>query len=290
MKKQMNIFLFVAFLISSSVVVAQPTFKPGNDPKPQGQKWVKVEQLYDDFESDQVDLSKWQVDPVGNDWMWIGRAPGLFRKENIQTKNGKLCVTVSKLDEEQIINGKSFTHQGGIVRSLEPGNVGMYFEAKMKANATEMSSTFWLMTKYDCKKKLETDIQECVGVVSPNAEKWARGWDSIYHSNAIHRSTKCVEKLQLQNATQLDVPNYSRYFIYAAWWKSPEEIQFFLDGEYQYSINPKVEWDNEAYIHMAIETYSWNPLPKNGGTVESGTWEERTTMYEWVRTWQLVSE
>ncbi|WP_075589666.1 LamG domain-containing protein [Labilibacter marinus] len=283
----MKTIFTITFSILFTIISAQPTFKSGNDPKPSDKKWVPVENLSDEFEGDKMDLSKWQVDPVGNDWAWIGRPPGLFRKENIVVNDGNMNVTVSKLDQPQTINGKNFTHQGAIIRSLKPGNVGWYFECKMKANATVMSSTFWLMTKYNCKKKLETDIQECVGRTTELSEPWSKGWDSIFHSNAIHRHTACAEKLQLQNASKLKEPNYARYYIYAAWWKSPKEIQFFLDGEYQYSINPKVEWDNPAYLHMAIETYSWNPIPEDGGIVESGTWEQRTTKYEWIRTWKL---
>lgn len=265
----------------------QPTFKKGHAPDTEGRKWKIVDELSDEFDATEVNLDKWQVEPYGNDWVWIGRPPALFRKENISLKDDKLCVTVGKLDSTRIINDKTFTHEGGLVRSLVPGKVGMYFECKMKANKTVMSSTFWLMTKYDCHKKLETDIQECVGRTTELTEDWAQGWDSIYHSNAIHRPTECVEKLQLQDFKKLAIPNHERYYIYAAWWKSPEEIQFFLDGEYQYSIHPEVEWDMPAFIHMAIETYSWNPIPEDGGLVEKGTWDERTTQYEWVRTWEL---
>jgi hypothetical protein len=42
-----------------------------------------------------------------------------------------------------------------------------------------------------------------------------------------------------------------------------------------------------VYVQMAIETYSWNPLPDDGGLVERGAWERRTTQYDWVRTWKL---
>jgi hypothetical protein len=38
---------------------------------------------------------------------------------------------------------------------------------------------------------------------------------------------------------------------------------------------------------MAIETYDWNPIPPDGGFVESGTKDQRTTQYEWVRVWRL---
>jgi len=278
---------FIVLLLNGIELIAQPTFKTGHNPKPEDKGWVLVEYLSDEFDETSPDLTKWQIDPIGNDWVWDGRPPGLFRAENVKVSNGKLQVTVGKLEKPVVKNGKSYTYQGGIVRSLKPGNVGMYFEAKMKANATEMSSTFWLMTKYDCYKKLETDIQECVGRTTEFTEEWGKNWDEIFHSNAIHRPTDCVEKLQLEESVKTKTKNFERFYVYAAWWKSPGEIQFFLDGEYQYSIYPKVSWDMPAYIHMAIETYDWNPVPENGGLVVNGTPEQRTTQYEWVRVWKL---
>ena len=73
----------------------------------------------------------------------------------------------------------------------------------------------------------------------------------------------------------------------APWWQSPQEIRFYLDRKNAYSMCPKVEWDVPAYIQMAIETHSWNLLPAYGGLGDKGSWEERTTQYEWVKTWKL---
>ena len=42
-----------------------------------------------------------------------------------------------------------------------------------------MSSTFWLMTKNDTAKKLELDIQECVGRTTDRTEAWGKDWDQI---------------------------------------------------------------------------------------------------------------
>ncbi|SHK67965.1 hypothetical protein SAMN04488028_10799 [Reichenbachiella agariperforans] len=281
-------FFTVIYSLSLAIVSnAQPTFLPGEDPKPADSKWVKVKPLSDEFEGKKVNTKKWQIEPKANGWGWIGRPPGLFRAENVQIQNGKLAVTVGVLDSTVTLNDKEFIYQGGIVRSIAPAQVGWYYECKMKANATEMSSTFWLMSRYDCEKKLELDIQECVGHTTELSDEWAREWDQIYHSNAIHRPTECVERLQLQKSIKTDVKNHERYFVYAAWWKSPEEIQFFLDGKYVYSIHPEVAWDMPAFLHMAIETYSWNPVPEDGGMVKRGNWEQRTTQYEWIRTWKL---
>ena len=281
----------LAFPLVGMAPASEPFFLPHQDPKPAGQKWVLVENMSDEFDGSALDRSKWQDEPVGNGWNWYGRAPGLFRAENVQLKDGKMCVTVSKLDAPVVRGGKTFTHQGAIVRSLHPGQPGWYFECRMKANATIMSSTFWLMPKPGHGKRLELDIQECVGLTTDKTEPWARKWDQIFHSNLIqHKSRSTPEKVQLQNSVPTETKNWERYYVYGAWWKSPEEVRFYLDGKYVYSIKPKVAWDVPAFIQMAIETYDWNPVPEDGGLVETGTWEQRTTQYDWVRTWELADK
>lgn len=230
-------WVFIAVLYATNGI-SQPYFVGGEDPKPNGSVWKPVENMTDDFDGASVDLSKWQIEPVGNDWGWDGRAPGLFKASNVAIKDGKLAVTVGKLDEPVTRRGKRFTHQGGIVRSLNPGQVGWYYECKMKANQTVMSSTFWLMTKCDCKKKLELDIQECVGRTTEKSEEWSKDWDEIFHSNAIHRRTECkLEPERRQDSVPTPTKNWERYYVYGAWWKSSEEILLFLDGEHVYTIN-----------------------------------------------------
>ena len=275
-------------LISAAFAYAQPVFVAGHDPKPSDQSWKPVTTLSDEFDGTSLDATKWQSNPIGNGWVWDGRPPGLFRASNVTVKDGMMNVTVGKLDKPVVKNGNTFTHQGAIVRSINPGHVGWYFECRMKANKTVMSSTFWLMTKGNTKKKLELDIQECAGRTTDKTERWGQNWDQIFHSNTIHRRNPFnPENVQLQARMKTATKNSERFFVYGAWWKSPEEIQFYLDGHHAYSIRPKIAWDVPAYIQMAVETYSWNPIPEDGGLVESGTREERTTQYDWVRTWSL---
>lgn len=278
----MKQFLLIFSYLTFSVFYAQTPQAPA------GKKWVKVEELTDEFDGTTLDETKWQKEPIGNDWMWDGRPPALFKASNVVVEDGKLNVTVGKLNSPVISNGKTFTYQGGIVRSLKPGHVGWYFEAKMKANETVMSSTFWLMTKYNCEKKLELDIQECVGKTTDSTEIWGKEWDQIFHANAIHRKTNChPESERVQDFSVPETKNYERFYVYGAWWKSESEILFYLDGVYAFTLNPTVTWDVPAFIQMAIETYDWNPVPANGGLVTHGTKAQRTTQYEWVRTWKL---
>jgi hypothetical protein len=280
--------LLAAVLVTAcagAALASEPFFLPGEDPRPAGQTWLPVVSLSDDFEGDVLDRAKWQDDPLANGWMWDGRPPGLFHARNVTLRDGKLCVTVSKLDAPVVRKDKTFTHQGAIVRSLHPGQPGWYFECRMKANQTVMSSTFWLNTRKGSAKGLELDIQECVGLVTEQTAPWARKWDRIFHSNLIHWTKP--DKIQLQNSVPTATRNSERFYVYGAWWKSPEEVRFFLDGKFVYSIRPKTAWDVPAFIQMAIETYDWNPIPADGGLVETGTWEQRTTQYDWVRTWRL---
>ncbi|MEO0793985.1 MAG: hypothetical protein AAFX93_02420 [Verrucomicrobiota bacterium] len=254
-------------------------------------KWRIVDNMSDEFEGTELDSEKWQAEPKGNGWNWIGRPPGLFTTDTIKVDDGKMKITVRELDEPTTIRNHEFLYEGAIVRSHHAGQPGWFFECKMKANATEMSSTFWLMTKGATIKKLELDVQECVGTVSELAEQWAKDWDQIFHSNMIHRENKHnPEKLQLQNSVPTETKNHERYYIYGVWWKSTSEALFYLDGKHVYTINPKIEWDVPAYLQMAIETYDWNPVPPEGNMIERGNEEERTTSYEWIRVWESVTE
>lgn len=82
----------------------------------------------------------------------------MFTHDNVVVKDGKLSITVGKLDEpvqiQQYGKQDQYTHYGAIIRSLEAGQPGWYYDCKMKANQTVMSSTFWLMTKHGTEKKL----------------------------------------------------------------------------------------------------------------------------------------
>lgn len=269
------------------VMASGPYVIPGQAPQIEAQQWQLVDNMSDEFNDTEIDLTKWQIEPEGNGWGWIGRPPGLFKAENVFERDGAMQVEVSVLPDPVIQKGREYTYQGAIVRSINPGQPGWYFETRMKANATEMSSTFWLMTKGNSKKKLELDIQECVGTTSELTHSWAKEWDQIFHSNTIHRKNQYnPEPIQIQGSVKTKSKNHEDYYVYAAWWKSTDEIRFYLDGKYVYSITPPAVWDVPAFIQMAIETYDWNPVPPDGGMVKRGNQEARTTYYDWVRVWK----
>lgn len=283
-------FILAINLLTSQFVSAQthPEFLAGQDPKPVGKRWALVDELSDDFDGSELNKSKWQNTDSSR---WIGRPPGIFKRDSVSVADSELRITNYELDEPEWHNGNVFTHAGGHVISRTAGQVGYYFEARMKANKTFMSSTFWLINyrneQTGCNQRTtELDIQECVGQVTTSAS-WAQSFDESMHSNTHSRNVSCNDPTGSRgNNVSTGGKVWADYHTFGAWWKSPTEILFFLDGNFVYSVTPYADFDIEMYIKLVTETYDWNPVPADGGM--NGTWTERTTFYEWVRTWELV--
>ena len=291
----MNYSLLVAVLVSllaSQFAIGQsrPEFLPGQDPKPNGQRWDLVCNMSDEFDGSTLNKIKWQnTDPS----RWIGRPPGIFKMDTVSIQDGELRITNYELEEGEWHNGDFFTHAGGHVISRSPGQVGYYFEARMKASQTFMSTTFWLINyrneQTGCDvRTTELDIQECVGEVTTSAN-WAQDFDESMHSNTHSRNVTCGDPVgSMGNNTPTGGKVWADFHTYGAWWKSPTEILFFLDGEFVYSVTPVADFDIEMYLKLVTETYDWNPVPADGGM--TGSEAERTTSYDWVRTWRLVDD
>jgi len=286
--------LFLLFNLSAiiSCTTSQPYFQEANDPTPDGKKWVKIEAMSDEFNGKTLDESKWKnTDPK----KWIGRAPAMFKKDAVRLENGALKITNYLLEKEEIAKGKTFTHAGGLVRSKE-GHIYGYYECKMKASKTFMSSTFWLINYpagEECERRVtELDIQECVGEVT-NIKDWASTFDTRMHSNTHHRyGQKDLANCPPRNSNKNDVAVggmvYEDYHVYGAWWKNEREALFYLDGVFQFKIDLPSDFNLPMYLNMVTETYDWNPVPEGNGM--NGSEAERTTTYEWVRSWKLVEK
>lgn len=280
-------------IVTQSEASANLPYFIDSNPTPTGKKWVKVEALSDEFNGTTFNDTKWHRDPSTDPFGWYGRPPALFESKNVSVSDGNLNITVLKYDTPKTVKGNTWTHGGAIIRSKEKAAYGQYYECKMKANKTIMSSTFWIAFLQNCNngpiRKLELDIQECVGRVHSGTQTWASKWDNIYHSNAIRHNRSCDigEETRKSGVSNLTEKNHSRFFVYGCWWKSPTEILFYLDGKYAYSITPTTDFDLEGHITMAIETYDWNPVDENGSIFEIGSFDDLTTKYDWVRTWKL---
>ncbi|CDF79816.1 beta-porphyranase B (GH16) [Formosa agariphila KMM 3901] len=287
MKKHLNIVLVFAFtILITNKLIAQIE-------APNGKSWKLIESLSDEFDGNTLNTKKWVADPEGHpDFGWIGRPPALFKESSINVTNGFMDIEVGKLKETYVShkykNTQNYTYYGGIIRAVKPVSYGHYFESKFKMSKTEMGGGFWLMSKNICGKKHEIDITESVGSVSPLAEEWGKVWDKIMHSNTIFRETSCNKAERDQAMTIPEVKNSETFYTYGCWWKSPTELLFYLNGEYQYTLTPPANFNQDMFIHFSIEAYDWNPIPEDGGKVASANKKDRTANIDYIRTYKLV--
>ncbi|TXG39118.1 LamG domain-containing protein [Seonamhaeicola maritimus] len=277
--------IVLSLILSTSVFYAQPEIP--------GKTWKKVEQLSDEFDGKKIDNKKWNIDPEGHyELNWIGRSPALFQKESFDIRNGYLTIEVGKLKKPYVEDKKYskpmvYKYHGGILRSYKKTSIGHYYECRMKMNKTEMGGGFWLCHQGTCENKHEIDITESVGQLTEATHKWAYDWDQIMHSNAIHRETSCNKPVRDQKKMMPPTKNSERFYTYGFYWKSPTELLFYLDGQYVYTLNPPVPFDQELILQFSIEAYDWNPIPEIGSKVATASKEDRTTYIDYIRVYKL---
>ncbi|MEM0913058.1 MAG: glycoside hydrolase [Planctomycetota bacterium] len=291
-----GVLMLSGWAVGAAAAEPQPDFAPGQAPDLSGGHFVLVEELSDEFAGDTLDLSKW----VRRDANWPGRAPGIFDSDQIAVRDGQLWLTADRIDEPFELHGRRWTHRGALVGSHVPAQVGMYTEARMKMNETFMSSTFWLMEypveTADGRRSVELDVVECVGFDSrenPDDPNWTKAWADHYWLSV--RNQGPTERTAL---SQAQIPAggkvTGRWRTFGCWWKSESEIWFYIDGERVAVLHPDLPFDIPMRLRMVVETYDHNPPPAKGepgsmyhpdGTKRSV--EERSTRYEYVRTWRV---
>ncbi|REE00120.1 T9SS type A sorting domain-containing protein [Marinoscillum furvescens] len=278
MKKPSYTLLLLLFL-ATTITFAQPT-------PPTGKKWEKIENMSDEFNGTSLDLSKW----AKSDPQWAGRKPARFETSAISVGGGNLRITGDVLSNP----GGGWTHQGGLVRSLAKATYG-YYETRMKANKTFLSSTFWLFNKRNehtgCDvRTTELDVTETIGW-NTGGHTWIENNMKRMNSNTHSRGTTCSSTPVGQQGGHAELGEYAyqNYHTYGVWWKSKNELLFYLDGQYKYTITPPADFDLGMYLRMVVESYDWNP-PKNGDDGMNGSWSQRTTYYDWTRSWRLVDD
>ncbi|GAB3649825.1 hypothetical protein GCM10028791_16080 [Echinicola sediminis] len=279
-----------------------PIFLEGQDPKPESSHWELIPEMSDEFnESDDrsesgLNPEKWRNGP-NEIFPWKGSSQCLFSEETVKVDHGNsnaATITVDQLSEKM----ETREYAGGIIRSKFTAEPGTYFEARMKANKTQMSSSFWVINAKkeipdgQCKRTTELDIQESVGQLKQDYPQWASKWTHLMHSNVLNRQTSedCSPYEDARNENRLDLEEkvWEDYHVYGCWWKSPDLLIFFLDGKEVYRMNPKSgPFSFPMYLTMSSNVYDWNQYPVDTDGMQGMSAEDRTTTFDWVRTWKL---
>ena len=272
-----NILYTALFLFSINLIAQTPE-------PPKGFKWVKNEKFSDEFEGDKLNEDKWHARSP----YWIhGRPPATFRAYSVSVKEGNLQIKNSVLDRNDTYN-----IAGGAVGSVAKDAYYGYYETRMKASSISMSSTFWLKNKplsEDCpREQQELDIIEIVG-----QQKRADDFRTKMHSNTHIFYTDCDGKKTVKSAggkqTTIDPPADEAYHVYGCWWVDAKTIKIYLDGEYQFTMNPDTflreqPFNRKMYMHLVTETYNWETPPTPEELADD---TKNTTYYDWVRSYTL---
>ncbi|MDW7690827.1 family 16 glycosylhydrolase [Flammeovirgaceae bacterium SG7u.111] len=274
------------------VLISLSTLLHADPPEPPvGFRWVLQAAFSDEFNGTKLDQNKWFDHYPG----WEGRAPARFEPKALSMKNGNLEIKSGVLDKPK---GKYTMYGGGIVSKSSEAHFG-YYECRAKASKIAMSTTFWMSNdkvlfteKGDCandKYSQELDIQECIGGGTVH-QKFRNGMNSNTH----YRYIKCGEKKETffskGAGTFLNSEVSDEYHTYGAWWKSPEEVEFYADNEFFEMVKVTKEisdkpFDRPMHVNMVTETYNWQPAPSNEDLEND---EINTAYYDWVRGYKLV--
>lgn len=298
---------------ATSPVVDEATLHIANLPAaPEGYQWVINEEFSDEFNGNELNTDIW----FAKSPYWTnGRAPATFKAESVSVKDGYLNITNYVLDSpegDDGVPGDKYIYAGGAVASKSQDAFYGYYETRMKASMTSMSSTFWLNnygeiltevapdgTEITVRASQELDIIETMGIISTLAkgdESWNKNWNKQMNSNAHYwRRSDSFPAVDIVG-TRVDIasietaPSGEDFHTYGCWWVDANTVKLYFDGQYMYTIKPDTTYydkplSNPMYMHLVTETYDWEP----GTTPEQlSDPEKATTHYDWVRSYKLV--
>ena len=275
---------------------------------PAGFKWAVSPDFTDEFEGDQLDAEKWyDKSPYWKN----GRPPATFKAYNVSVENGYLRIKNSRLNPTEGNDGKpgtKYSYAGGAVASRSDQAWYGYYEVRMKASPTPMSSTFWLKNLSNTityvnengeliteHHRQELDIIETIGAPTrfPN---WSRQFNANTHYGVSVEGR--ANPPQLDGPGPKDTraaiePTADGYHTYGLWWVDAKTLHFYYDGKFLFTIHPATKYNTQPfarpmYMHMVTETYSWEPSLPTDEMLNDGT--KNSTYYDWVRSYVLVRE
>jgi hypothetical protein len=299
MEIKSNFLLFSKRYVALLTLLGMACALFADPPKPPlGKRWVLNPLFSDEFNGDTRDATKW----YDHHPTWIGRPPGLFMPSQVSVRDGYLQIRGEKMEKDTLIHayGRDITFNiaGGAVRSKNQVYLG-YFECRVKAAATTMSTTFWFSGgggkgPNGCDSyHQEWDIQECVGREGDfDGSYFASGM----HANAHYWYTDCAGERFDHRAVQVKFEDSElaseNFHVYGGWWRDASTASYYYDNrepKHQkfYDKISKTPMDKPMYMNLVCETYPfpWIELPSDEELADP---KKNTVSYDWVRGYKLI--
>ena len=290
-----------------------------------GMRWVLIDELSDEFNGTKLDDKKWyDYHPS-----WQGRPPGLFMSEQVSVKDGCLVLEGGKLEAGETVTVKT-GYEGNVgtrthiaVDKFKEGMTGYnvkcaavvaksltahydtYYECKVKANKTLLSTTFWLSQhgkQVNAEGKQpsavwnggsfgqELDFLECIGhggnftgsFFSKGMHSNAHFW---YKEGGVGPTIDFRAKESTLHRTDNKLPS-DDFNVYGCWWVNESQAKFYLNNsqsntmDFNVKVNPTNEskyngvefaFTEKMGMNLVMETYTWFYETKPG----SSAWGDR---------------
>jgi beta-glucanase (GH16 family) len=275
---------------------------------PAGFKWAVNPDFTDEFDGPALDAAKWHDK---SPYWTNGRPPATFKAYNVSVENGCLRIKNSRLQSPEDNDGKpgtKYSYAGGAVASKSDQAWYGYYEVRMKASPTPMSSTFWLKNTPNTIRYIdeqgrlitehhrqELDIIETMGTPTkfPN---WGRQFNANTHYGLRvdgEGSLPLVSVGGPKDQRAAVAPSATDFHAYGVWWVDPHTLHFYYDGKFLFTIKPGTKYNplpfaRPMYMHMVTETYDWEPSLPTDEMLNDKT--KNSTWYDWVRSYVLVRQ
>ena len=281
-------------LLLVSVCMFIVNAQSGPPEPPIGKRWVINPDLSDEFNGQTLDVEKW----YNHHPTWKGREPGLFMPSQVSVSDGYLQIKGEKMEKDTIVNGKVFNIKGGAVVSKKTALFG-YFECRVKAAATTMSTTFWFSGgggkgPNGCDSyHQEWDIQECIGRSGDFAGNF---FSNGMNSNGHFWYTDCDKQRHDIRAPSVKFVNKELaskdFHVYGGWWRDAKTASLYYDHRAPkhmkfYDAILDKPFNKPMYMRLVSETYPfpWIELPTDEELADD---TKNTVYYDWVRSYNLV--
>ncbi len=214
---------------------------PLSDQKNEAQ-WRRHEPLWDEFEADVLDMSKWLPH---NPWS-LGRRPAYFSHENVTVSDGKMHLTMRMEEPPETAKEKGYhTYTSAAVEGRAKVKYG-YFEIKCKAMRSYGSSNFWFWAGGTTGGTTEIDVFE-IGAGAP-------GYEKDYHMDAmVHRAVAEGNPWCMPAIWEAPESLADDYHVYALEWDK-DMLKYYFDGVLVRWIK-NTDWHDESNMEFDSETY-----------------------------------
>ena len=289
-------FILLVFQVWS---VQSQSIQSGPPEPPLGKRWVLNPDFSDEFNGTQLDTTKW----FDHHPTWIGRVPGIFLSSQVSVKDGFLQIKGEKMKKDTLVHAYNkdliYNIAGGAVVSKQSVLFG-YYESKIKAAATSMSTTFWFSTNkhYPGAKGcdnygLEWDIHESIG---RNGDFQGNFFANGMHSNSHYWYNDCDKERHDYRAAAIVFNNpevsSARFHVYGGWWRDEQTASYYYNNrepkhqKFYDKVSGK-PFDKPMYMRLVSETYPfpWIELPNDAELADP---TKNTVYYDWVRGYKLV--